>query len=324
MPVTPTSLSPIERALLSSYYESNTVTGDTSSHWCELGSRFRVGVDDRGGLKAEGLGFGACHWNGWLSRVFDTSTVLAHLAQLPARSRLIELRRASTALARAAGLDPTFDVFRQVCTVQFLETFVEQRTSAERFLLIGDGYGMLGALLKTRFPKAQVVFVDLGRTLLFQAHHVPRALPQYSHGLVEQGSVIPSTDFVYCPSDQVDQLTGLGVDVAVNVASMQEMAPEVVTSYFTLLRQTLRPRNLFYCCNRERKEMPGGEISEFQSYPWESADTVLVDGRCPWHQYFLAVHPTASFPRLLGIPVPFIRYYDGPHWHRLAIMAARS
>ena len=113
------------------------------------------------------------------------------------------------------------------------------------------------------------------------------------------------------------------IDIAVNVASMQEMDSSTVASYFAFLRDRLRPANIFYCCNREWKRLPDGQVSALADYPWVAEDRVLVDEPCPWHQYFLSVRqsPTGHAPRLLGIPIPGVSHYDGTHRHRLVVMS---
>jgi len=106
-----------------------------------------------------------------------------------------------------------------------------------------------------------------------------------------------------------------------NIASMQEMAPKTVRDYFDFLRRNVDTENLFYCCNRVRKEMPGGEVSDFASYSWSETDTDLIDGVCPWHRYYLAPHNSARGPRVLGLRIPFVNYFDGDHVHRLTRLA---
>ena len=99
----------------------------------------------------------------------------------------------------------------------------------------------------------------------------------------------------YCP-----------VDIALNIASMQEMDPPVIAAYFDDLRAIPSQRQLvFYCCNREEKVLPDGTVTRFLAYPWHPSDQILVDEYAPWHQQYYTLMP------------PFYRPYDGPHRHRL-------
>ena len=61
----------------------------------------------------------------------------------------------------------------------------------------------------------------------------------------------------------------------------------------------------FYCCNRDSKELPDGNVIDFSKYPWSKEDYLIVNGLCPWAQ---------------GCPInkpPFYRNFDGPVQHRL-------
>lgn len=311
------TLSMIERSLLARYFGSSDGGADMSSHWRDYSGQFAVSVDPQGHLAARGVGFGHCRWQGPVHRLFDAVTRHAHLIHLPQRRQVRSVYRDAVAVAGRMGLDPTLDVFRQACTVAVLERHWHP-PAPRRYLLIGDGYGVLGALLKRRTPSAQIVYVDLGRTLLFQAHHVRRAYSDAAHALIEGPDMPwPDADFVYCPSEHADAVLAAEFDLAINIASMQEMTANSVAHYFRLMRQCLRPGGLFYCCNRERKVMTGGEVSEFARYPWLPADRVLFDERCPWHQYFFAAR---GVTRVMGVPLPFLQTYDGPHRHRLTVL----
>ena len=110
-------------------------------------------------------------------------------------------------------------------------------------------------------------------------------------------------------------------DLAVNIASMQEMNRQTIEGYFRFLRNHLNADNLFYCFNRERKEMDDGEVSEFLNYPWLEADQYVVNGYSPWPRFYLGRTRPRNGPRILGVRVPLVNYYDGKFMHRLAILA---
>jgi hypothetical protein len=162
--------------------------------------------------------------------------------------------------------------------------------------------------------------LDLGQSLFFQAFHCQKAHPASVHALSGTAEAV-GADFVYCSSDTIDSIALLEFDVAVNVASMQEMTPATVAAYFLMLRRQLRPANLFYCCNREFKRLPDGQTSVFSEYPWADDDQVLIDEPCPWHQYHFTPRWTGRSPRIAGVPIPGVSYYDGVHRHRLAVLS---
>lgn len=107
-------------------------------------------------------------------------------------------------------------------------------------------------------------------------------------------------------AEDVDVLRGVGIDLFVNVASMQEMTPEAIHLYFDLMRSA--PGSVFYCCNREEKSIKDGAVSRFAEYPWEEVE-VLLDERCPWLSRYVSrrlrriVRSLPTRHRLVRFPV---------------------
>jgi SAM-dependent methyltransferase len=236
------------------------------------------------------------------------------------RHRVRGAWREMRTVCRMMGADPTFDAFRQACTLSLIMKYLPGSNQRRRVLIIGDGHGLLAALVKHAWPNAQVTLVDLGRTLLFQTVNLQRAYPGSRHLLAGTDYLDGAMDFLYCASDHMAALDPATFDLAVNIASMQEMTPDTVRGYFRFLRRHMATGNLFYCCNRERKVLPDGEVSSFAEYPWRRGDRLLVDEPCPWHQYFLSPSLAGHGLRVAGVKMPFVRFYDGPHRHRLACL----
>ncbi len=92
---------------------------------------------------------------------------------------------------------------------------------------------------------------------------------------------------------------------------MQEMNYKEIKMYFELMRKQ-KSDSWFYCCNRLRKELPGGEINEFHKYPWLKEDRIIFDELCPWHQKFPISRP------------PFFKKFDGKIHHRLIKVALQN
>lgn len=294
-----------------------------SSHWRHYGQQCEVRLDASGDVVVlSGSGFGSYRFGGPLEALLHIACLVAHLAHVPHRAAIVAHAALAWGVCRRLGLDPTVDAFRQVCTLALLLRHVPaERAARLNAVMIGDGYGLLGILLKKAVPQSTVVMVDIGRTLVFQAYYCQRACPDCSHALAADVTRFDDADFVYCPAEHLSRIEGLPVDLAVNVASMQEMAPEIVAGYFAFLRRNARPRNLFYCCNRESKTLLGGEVAEFLRYPWRDDDLHVVDGLCPWHQYFFSRARTRRGISAFGKRVPFVNLYDGRHLHRLTVLA---
>ncbi len=268
-----------------------------------------------------GYGFGDLERRSIPFRVFSFLAVLSYLVKLPERSQLVDIMKVAWPLCRRMGLSFTQDALRQVCSMALIERYLSstQREKQLRVLMIGDGYGFLASLVKERFPNSTIVLVDLGKILLFQAFYCQRAHPDKVHeSVLSEGTIDPTQcDFVYCPAEFLDRVLQVTYDLSVNIASMQEMTADSVAGYFHFLRRHMELGGLFYCCNRERKVLVGGEVQEFSRYPWQADDVHLLDERCPWHQYYFSFSTYSNGPRFLGIRIPFVNYFDGPIRHRL-------
>jgi hypothetical protein len=311
--------------LVSHYYQDDNPTVDQSisSHWKHYSQQFKLQTDAHGRIRVlVGMGFGTCQWHSPIQRLLDQLCIITHLSQLPNRADIQRLWPVAIKICRAMGLDPTLDVFRYVCTLTLLEKHVPTPLGAApiRALMIGDGYGVLAALLKARFPEARLILVDIGKTLLFQAYYCQLAHPQAQHMIIGKNAGEEESDFLYCPAERISELGERPFNLAVNIASMQEMTPDIVANYFTFMRHHFPVRNIFYCCNRERKILMGGEVLEFTKYAWRETDRNLIDELCPWHQYYFSARPTARGLALLGLRLPLVNYYDGPMLHRLSIL----
>ena len=315
------------------YYQGNAGSdgkGLLSSHWREFAGYMDARVDEESNalhLASRSLGNykwrGANRWSAPANWALDAACILSHIARLPERRRIARLFAGGRRLCRRIGIAPTRDFFRQVCSMALLEGAVAAHLHAERprVLMIGDGLGVLSALFRAVFPQASLCLVDIGESLLFQSYYCQRAHPDCRHSGVGDAMDWANADFAYCPAEHLRRLEGVGFDAAVNIASMQEMTGEAIATYFAFLRRNLNAENLFYCCNRTRKVMSGGEVADFFAYPWRSDDRFLVDEFCPWQRYYLSLRRAPLGPRLLGQRRPFVNFYDGETRHRLAVLA---
>ena len=215
-------------------------------------------------------------------------------------------------LARAQQRQFEIGWIRHVLTLSFVRQRVPQFSSSRNFLVIGDGFATMAALLLAAVPSSRVTFINLTRTLLVDLVYLGRAHPDLRVVLVEN-----EADFARARHDDTVRavamtaenwrlLAGGEFDVAFNMTSMQEMNPETIAQYFDALRAGAR---YFYCCNRVEKHLPDGTVVRFADYPWSSEDEVLVDGLCPWNQYLYQPWP------------PFYRAYLGAIQHRLVQLA---
>ena len=155
--------------------------------------------------------------------------------------------------------------------------------------------------------------VNLTKTLLIDVHFLKIWLGKEAF----QSSVSLVTnkqDLTQCMSDKDNKIIVIeaknqelikdcGIDLFINIASMQEMNPKIINQYFNDLKNS-NNKPYFYCCNREKKTLPDGTIVKFSDYPWGDASIVL-DELCPWYLDFYNKTP------------PFFHNYDGLIRHRI-------
>jgi hypothetical protein len=318
-PAAPRSSLRVIQQLFETYYrDGHAHAHGASSHWSDFSRRFRVALNADGSIAAlQGYGFGESGRHALRTHVFSGLGNFAHQRLLDAPGLQQELARARVVVSRM-GLQFSQDAFRQACTTWLLGR--HDVRAPGRIMVIGDGHGVLSGLLHERYPEAQLWLVDLGPTLLFQAAHLGRAFGAASHCLADEDEA-PRAHFVYCPADRLGDLPVVPVALALNIASMQEMTVPAIASYFDFLRA--RDTQLFYCCNRVEKRLPGGEVLRFMDYPWRAGDKHLVDEACPWHQWFVGLGGPPNV-RVAGVPVPLVHRYDGPTWHRLSRLEQRG
>ena len=297
-----------------------------SSHWEQEGELLSAIRTGSGEVMPESISYWGCRWSSLRARGLDVIHRYSHFLGLTNKARVHQLTGVARKLCRRMGLDMTHTVFRQLCTVELVERHLSIAAQEERlrFLVIGDGAGVLSGLLKEVFADSSITLVDIGKTLLYQAYHLQRAFPNQRHSLVGDGIEAVDSDLIYCSTEDLEKLEDFDFDVCLNVASMQEMNHQTIKRYFDFMRSHLINNKLFYCCNRESKILVGGEISEFYSYPWDLDDEILVDSECPWHRYAVGLNGPGNGPKLIGIPIPFLKFYDGRILHRLAVMSTNN
>jgi hypothetical protein len=314
----------IPETLYDNYIRQDVTPKDLkSSHWEDF--HHNVVVRKRNGydFDLQGYGFGDLQATSLPAKISAWMTIHSYLLTLKDREDIRRTAGIAKGIAKKMGCAFTYDCFRQVCALVLLRKYLSV-DKEWKVINIGDGYGYLSCLLKTFYPNAKIFLVDLGKTLLFQSVYCQKVFPHAQHVLVTPDATGDGqeADFIYCPAEHIG-LTQQKFNLAVNVASMQEMNPATVALYFDFLRQRLESDNLFYCCNRLEKVMPGGEISSLMQYPWSPQDQHLIDELCPWYKYMIHHRMSARGPQWGALRIPFINYFDGDIWHRLTKLAVR-
>ena len=311
-------MSDILAHLYEEYVATENVPG-SSSHWQEYQKHFVFELNEDGKPSViSGLGFGDLEAKATLRRYAKESLSFVRTILSPLALQNWFLMRAGKHVAHAMGLAYAQDAWRQAMTLAFLKVQGVIPEPPGVVMIIGDGYGLLSGLIHRIYPETPIVTIDLGSTLCFQVSGLQRAFPNARHVLVGEARAAGDWDFLYVPAGRIDEIPDTPFSLTVNIASMQEMTPETVADYFTFMRN--RSVQHFYCCNRERKVLVGGEVNIFQEYPWSSKDLHLIDEECPWHGYFLDRQTLSNGPRILNFRIPFVNYFDGKVRHRLTVL----
>jgi len=314
------SYSDILNELYNIYYKQFTQHSEvTSSHWRSIGWH-KVEIKD-GCWRVQGFGFGGClSANVWRKILSFPRRILLSLLLKRFQCPFF-LEDKGRRLAGKGGLLFDYDFVKQLLSfneilkqlgVKILDDkhYPLSSQSIKVACVIGDGYGYLSALLRVVDPGLKVISINLGRTLFFDVFFSQEYLPLENPVLLRKEGknkleLLAKHDLVFCEAENYHILEGMPIDIFINIASMQEMDPQVIDKYFDYITSSTSSLVYFYCCNRLEKVLPDGTVVKFMEYPWKDC-TVLIDELCPWYQKYPLSKP------------PFWKPFDGPIQHRLA------
>ena len=302
-----------------------------ASHWEHLKDKFSIEKDENGNVaKMSGYGgFGNMLYKShFLKYVFEFLLYCYWFIRLPYKKQIVYFYNKAKLISKQMEIFFVFENFRQVLTLSVIDSYLSKKIKNKpyNFLMIGDGYGFLSALAKKCFPDSRFFLVDLGETLAFQYFYIQKSFPGSKHiGIfgLETNEDLSEYDFIYCPTEYLETLSGLNFDICINTCSMQEMNIQSIERYFTFMRHNVSTENLFYCANREYKELRGGEVSEFDKYPWDKNDHFIFKDYCPWLNFSIQ-RMGAIQPKFLGIKIPFIEINPVKSKHALTVLASSN
>ena len=307
---------PVTEALLEQVRRDPYPKEHTSLYWQSEGEKLlirRQGED----LLFQGFGIGAAGREG---TAWNTFHALERASYRRVSSRLrsygkiwMALRR----LARDLSIRISYDIWKSAVILAVLEDhWEEHRLSPRTFAMIGDGSGVLGALIRRHRPGIRMFCIDLPKALAFQSYFHGRADTRARLCRVSEADS-EKADVLFVLPQETESVSD-PIDCAVNIASMQEMDASSIRAYLAFLRKRSMAGSHFYCVNRKEKKLPGGEIARLDGYPWDPRDKIFLEGPCPYYTHYFSRCMKPAGPRWLGVRVPFINAFDGPMWHRLA------
>ena len=284
--------------LQNKYYSKTVLSKETSSHWDKYGKSQVINLINEK-YKLSGSGFGD----------FVTDSQLNILLSFPSRMLIRYILRNSDPIiitltrniAKKHNRIFSYDMARMILTVEILKKNINLNNMT--IAIIGDGYGILGTILKSLFPLVKIIFINLGRTLVFDVYYTQEYFPNHQHNLITNNKTNLSDDFNYIEAEISDSIS-ICADLFINTVSMQEMNHEVIKKYFKLIRSQNK-NAWFYCCNRIEKELPDKTRTNFFDYGWLSTDNIIFDELCPWQKWGVKNRP------------PFIFKFEGLIQHRL-------
>ncbi|MBF0151824.1 MAG: putative sugar O-methyltransferase, partial [Magnetococcales bacterium] len=259
----------------------NVLEAGISSHWVDMHKEFSVNQGTLTGIK--GFGENQPLRAGIKSQI---QRVTHQLFQNRFRvmgngfSRFPEIDRAGREIANRQNRQYGLDRLRQTLTLSLLLEHIPHAfaNNEEAALVIGDGFGVFSTLLLFTNSVKKVIVVNIIRTLIVDLSFIQTALPDigialatdktgFDHAMNDDRIAV-----IALKADDYQLFQGARVNLAVNIASMQEMNPPTIANYFSALRQVSGEPIYFYCCNREDKYLPDGTLVRFNDYPWHTKD----------------------------------------------------
>jgi hypothetical protein len=201
-------------------------------------------------------------------------------------------------------------VARHMFTIEMLENF--KGISHRRVCVVGDGQSNFVSLALSRYFCDKLISINLTEVLLSDLDLLENIIPLAEDEIAVARTPAEVVEFLNSSRQKLllisaqnsSIVSGLNIELFVNIASFQEMTPALVQEYFKIIKSN---NAYLYCCNRVEKRLYGGEINRFFEFPWGES-VILMDEPCKWHQYSYSLRSPQLYKRF-----PF----DGEIWHRL-------
>jgi len=152
-------------------------------------------------------------------------------------------------------------------------------TQTKTILEIGSGNGNLLLLLYNVSNNTTMIDVDLPETLSHAILHISNLFPEAKlllpHEIESDSRDFDDYDFVFLTPKQIHLIKDDSIDLAINVASFQEMTHKQIEEYFRLIQRCGKNDAYFFVCNRVEKIPAGLDRSSelpnrFSEYPWNA------------------------------------------------------
>ena len=294
----------------------------TSSHWVQYHKSFKFLGNSFIGI--QGFGGYSPNWRTPLHKIMQ----LRFWGLAKNYSAYKELNIIAHEITKIQKRAYDLDVLRQVLTLAYLKKKIPYQLSAESIACVfGDGFATMTSLLLRSKSAKIVILVNLKKTLMVDLWFLKSWMGDADFEknvtlVTDKKSLINAISYENDTSQSFGKVIAIQaenhhlikeciIDIAINIASMQEMDPPVINDYFDDLRVAAKKnKTYFYCANRESKKLPDGTVTRFYDYPWSNGDKIISDEICPWHKFYYKFIP------------PIYYEYDGPIRHRLVELQA--
>ncbi len=145
-----------------------------------------------------------------------------------------------------------FDMVKHAILLSKVKNYITH----SKFVVVGDGFGFLGTLLKRLYPRSEIIFINLPKNLFLDFLFFTKAI-----SLTEQNLGSPSNPILVKAAD----LNSLEIGNALffNVASFSEMKPNQIDSYLSLIKNS---ESTLITLNRNAKVHPDGSVIELEKF----------------------------------------------------------
>lgn len=212
--------------------------------------------------------------------------------------------------------DKIFDVnvLRQVMSLSFIQEKLSNSQSLKDICVIGDGLASMTLILYQLKDSRNIYLVNLTKSLLldyiFIKKYFRNTLSKIKVRIIKNTNDLEKINFkekniLLIEASNQNFLREISIDLAINIASMQEMNNHEIKNYFFNLRNNKKKNTFFYCCNRTEKKLPDGNFTRFKEYPWNKSDKIYAHEICPWYKFYLSKK------------FPFFHKYHGDIEHKL-------
>lgn len=285
--------------LYEKYYLSKSKSKQTSSFWKNLENSQIVHKNNHK-FEISGYGFGDFIQESFIRNIksIPQKIYIKNMLKKCDKNIIRDIRW----IAKKTSRFLSYDLARQALILNRLKLELKNIQN-KKFCIIGDGYGVLGCLIKKHFPNSQIISVNLGKILFFDVFYSEILFSDLKHSLIKNNNKFFVKDFNYIEAEKFNKVI-FNADIFINVCSMGEMNLNDINNYFCRMRNQ-EDETYFYCCNRISKRLPDGQVINFKDYPWDKNDQIIFDEICPWHQKYPINKP------------PFISSFDGPIQHKL-------